>query len=254
MSLLTALITHHPAEQVARHVAYLEGLAPDVRVFVCHGGERADFDRLDGDRAIFVDDPHWRATNREQAYVGLLAALYERAVRDDRAIELVLLLEYDQLVLSGDFQERLADVAERSGAALVGKWASPRNDTNWPHFTRFRHDAAFDAYVRRVTRRDDPGRRLGCLGAGMLLRRDALAAYCEAAEQPHVYGELHVPTVIWHLGFEVADFDAYGDLYRAVRWRPEYGVDEAIALKRAGAAFVHPFKELDALDVIRSAE
>jgi hypothetical protein len=253
VALLTALITHHGAERVAGQLAYIESLAPGARVFVCHGGSRADFEALDGERAMFVDDPHWRAANREQAYVGLLSGLYERAVRPDPEIDLVLLLEYDQLVLSGDFEARLAAVAEASGAGLVGKWASQRNDTNWPHYTRFRHEERFNRYVERISKRDDPTRRLGCLGAGMLLRRDALAAYCDAAEEPHVYGELHVPSVIWHLGFEVADFDAYGDLYRAVRWRPEYGVDEAIALKRGGAAFVHPFKELAALDVIARA-
>ena len=253
MALLTALITHQRAEQVARQLAYLESLAPGTAVFVCYGGERSEFDRLDGDRAVFVDDRWWRASNREQAYVGLLGALHEAAVRDDPSIDLVLLLEYDQLVLSGDFEARLADVAARSGAGLVGKWAGPRNDTNWPHHIRFRDDEGFNSYVARVTRRDDPGARLGCLGAGMLIRRDALAAYCEAAAEPHVYGELHVPTVIWHLGFEVADFDAYGDLYSAVRWRPEYDVAEAIAHKRAGGVFVHPFKRLDAVDSISAA-
>jgi hypothetical protein len=200
-----------------------------------------------------VDDPRWRGANREQGYVALLGALYERRVRDDASIDLVHLLEYDQLVLSGDFDDRLASVVERSGAGLVGKWAGPRNDTNWPHFTRFRHDEAFNAYIERITRRDDPTSRWGCLGAGMLLRRDALEAYCAVADEPHVYGELHVPTVVHHLGFGVADFDAYGDLHAAVRWRPEYSVGEAIAAKRAGRAFVHPFKRLDLLDTIRDA-
>ena len=253
MSLLTALITHHPAEQVARELAHIESVAPGSRVLVCHGGARSEFERLDGDRALFVDDPWWRTANREQSYVGLLSGLHELAVRDDPTVDLVLLLEYDQLVLSADFEARLADVAERSGAGLVGKWAGPRNDTNWPHHTRFRRDERFNLYIERITQRDDPAVRLGCLGAGMLIRRDALAAYCRAAEEPHVYGELHVPTVVWHLGFEVADFDAHGDLYSAVRWRPEYGFDEAIAHKRAGGAFVHPFKALDALDAVRAA-
>src|SRR5437764_673216 len=47
------------------------------------------------------------------------------------------------------------------------------------------------------------------------------------------------------------DFDLYGDLYAAVRWRPEYGAEDAIAEKAAGRAFVHPFKELEALNRIR---
>jgi hypothetical protein len=35
-----------------------------------------------------------------------------------------------------------------------------------------------------------------------------------------------------------------------VRWLPEFGVEEARAAKRAGRSFIHPFKQIDALDAI----
>jgi hypothetical protein len=88
----------------------------------------------------------------------------------------------------------------------------------------------------------------------MLFTRDALAAFHAATrDAPHAYLELFVPTVVHHLGFEVADVDRLGDLYATVRWRPEFEVDEAIAAKRAGRAFVHPFKRIDALERIAAA-
>ena len=56
-----------------------------------------------------------------------------------------------------------------------------------------------------------------------------------------------MPTVIHHLGFDVEDIDSISDLYMSVRWPLEFSVEEAIAQKRAGRSFVHPFKRLDAL-------
>jgi hypothetical protein len=65
--------------------------------------------------------------------------------------------------------------------------------------------------------------------------------------------ELFVPSVLYHLGFDVVDVDAVSDLYSAIRWRPEFGLEETVAAKRAGRTFVHPFKLLDGLAAIRSA-
>jgi hypothetical protein len=54
----------------------------------------------------------------------------------------------------------------------------------------------------------------------MLFRRDTLEAFASVTDAPHAYLELFVPTVVYHLGFDVAD---------------------------------HPFKALDALDAVRAA-
>ena len=160
---------------------------------------------------------------------------------------LVYFIEYDHLILSAEFEARLAALADRSPAGLFAKHAGPRNDTNWPHFARFRHDEPFNRFVAQLSRRDDPERRFGALGNGMLFRREALEAYCAVGEMPHAYVELVVPTVVYHLGFDVVDVDAISDLYAAVRWRPEYTVDEALAARAAGRVFVHPFKQLELL-------
>jgi len=108
-----------------------------------------------------------------------------------------------------------------------------------------------------VVERDGGGEReeldvcaLGCLGDGMLLRREALRAYCATPSLPRTYVELQVPTVLYHLGFEIADVDALSDVYSTVRWRTEYTVQEAIALKRAGRTFVHPFRKVEEAEAI----
>jgi len=245
--ILTAIMTHLPPEQVRAQLDYLHALAPQSRFVVCHSGERGDFDRLDVPDAVFIDDPSMRGRDQDHSHNAIFTAVWERYARDDPAVSLVYFIEYDHLILSAEFEARLAALADRSPAGLFAKHAGPRNDTNWPHFARFRHDEPFNRFVAQLSRRDDPERRFGALGNGMLFRREALEAYCAVGEMPHAYVELVVPTVVYHLGFDVVDVDAISDLYAAVRWRPEYTVDEALAARAAGRVFVHPFKQLELL-------
>jgi hypothetical protein len=253
MTLLTAIITHLGSAQVRRQLDYLHRLAPESDFVVCHGGARRDFDELGLHEALHVEDHSLSGPSREQSYTEILRAVYERFVRDEPGIELVYFIEYDHLILSSTFEQRLVALAEHRAAGLFAKYASPRNDTNWPHFVRYRHDESINHFFEQISRRDDPGLRFGCLGSGMLFRRDALGAIAAVPDPPHAYVEMFIPSVTYHLGFDVVDVDAVCDLYAAVRWRPEYRLDEALAEESRGRCFVHPFKELEALDLIGSA-
>jgi hypothetical protein len=254
MALLTAILTHLDARLVEKQLSYLRAIAPGARFVICHGGTRADFDALEAPGALFIEDPSLRGPHFEQSLNGTLRAVYENLVRDDETIEHVYVIEYDHLILRGDFEQTLADLAERTGAGLLAKWASPRNDTNWSHYLRARKDAELNAFIAGISRRHDPGVRFGCLGTGLLFRRDAFSAFCMLDDPPSRYFELFVPTVIHHLGFEVVDVDAVADLYTAIRWLPEFDGAGAAAEQRAGRTFVHPFKQIDSVDAIRAAQ
>jgi hypothetical protein len=248
MAILTAVLTHLDPQRAARQLAYLRALAPEARFVLCHGGSRTDFEQLAVEDALFIEDPSLRGPNKEQSYNEVLTAVYQSCVRDDPAIELIYFIEYDQLILRADFEEELLALAQRSPAGLFAKHASPRMDTNWPHSVRYRNDERLMRFLAGISRREDRGQLWGCLGSGLLFLREALRDFSSVTDAPHAYLEMFIPTVVHHLGFEVANVDALGDLYADVRWQPSYGVEEAIAAKRAGRAFVHPFTEIDALD------
>jgi hypothetical protein len=251
MAILTAILTHQDAAAVERQRAYLRALAPSSRFVVCHGGRRADFEALDGEDILFIGDPSLRGDLYSQSYSDTLVAVHDAYVRDDPTVELVYLIEFDHLILRGDFERSLAELAERTGAGLIAKGAGTRNDTNWSHYVRYLGDERIARFFEAVSRRDDPAVRWGCLGSGMLFRRAALAAFCAAAaDAPPCYLELLVPTLVYHLGFDVVNVDALGDLYMTVRWRPEYTLEEAVGAQRAGRTFLHPFKQLDRLGEI----
>jgi hypothetical protein len=252
--ILTAIITHLDAPAVRRQLDYLRALAPGSSFVVCHGGRREDYEQLGLESAVFVEDPSLRGPSAQQSYTAILKGVHDAYVQDDESVELVYFAEYDQLFLRGDFERDLLALAERSAAGLFAKNARPRDDTNWPHLARVRHDPRLNSFIDRISVKNGAGPRWwGCLGSGMLFRRTALSAFCEVEDPPDAYLELFIPTVVHHLGFDVVDVDALGPLYAAVRWRPEYGVEEAIAHKRAGRTFVHPFKQVDALPEVSAA-
>ena len=250
MALLTAVVTHLPAPVVRKQLSYLRALAPDVRFVVCHGGKPADFDGLPADDAVWVDDPSLRGPHFDQSHNRTLRLVRDHFVADDASVDHVYFIEYDHIVLRGDFGATLTALAERTGAGLLAKAASPRNDTNWPHYLRARRNGALDAYVAAHSRRDDPAVRYGCLGTGMLFRRDAFDAFCALPSPPPAYFELFVPTMVHHLGFDVVDVDAVSDLYMDVRWLPEFDLDELRAARASGRTFAHPFKAVGRLGEI----
>jgi hypothetical protein len=253
MAVLTAILTHLDAGSVERQLAYLRSLSPGSRFVICHAGRRVDFDEVETRDALFIEDPSLRGPHFDKSLNEVLHVVYDRYVRQDSAIEHVYLVEYDHLILRPDFEQTLSALADETKAGLLAKNAGQRNDTNWSHYLRFRDDERLSRFIAGISTRDDDRVRWGSLGTGLLLRRDALTAFCSLSDPPPYYCELFVPSVMHHLGFEVVDVDAVSDLYMAMRWLPEFTVEEAVAEKRAGRSFVHPFKRLDALPVIRDA-
>ena len=235
MNQLNAVITHRPADETEQDLRALRELAPGSRFVVCYTGPRSEFERLED--AILLDDGWLAGAPRSyQSYHGVFAALAEHS------FDALYLIEYDHLVLDPGFEDALIDLAERTGAGFMGKNCVLRNGTNWPHYTRFRRDPELLEHLRRISTRDDPTVLFGTLGSGMWLSRDAFDSYLSLDAHPHSYGELYVPTVLHHLGHRLVDIDAFSDLYRHVRWEPEYELPEIIGLADDGVTFVHPVK------------
>jgi hypothetical protein len=249
---LNVLLTHQDAGAVDANVRYLQAVAPQARFVVAHGGRAEDCARVAYAEKVFVDDETLRGPPRtNQSYHVTLGAIHDAFVRDDPAIRSVYVLEWDHIVLRADFEAPLNALAERTGAAFLGKTCVERTATNWHHYTRYRRDEALLAHLRRHSVRDDPTRMFGTLGNGFWLTRAALEAYVALDERPLVYGELYVPTILYHLGFDVAEIG--GELYEHVRYEPEVTLAELLAIKRAGGWFAHPFKTAGALDRVLAA-
>jgi len=244
MSTLNVLVSHLPAPAVEEQLGLLRRIAPEARFVVAYGGEPPDFELIRDPHKALLADPSLSGPPRSfQSYSVALELILERWLRDDPEIDSVYLFEFDHLILRGGFERALLELAARTEADMMGKCCVERNGTNWHHYTRFRNDAELHEQLRRVTVRSDPGRIFGTLGNGMWLRRAAVEAYVAAAPHPRCYGEVYVPTLVHHLGFNVVDIDAHSRLYEPVRWEPEYSGAELARVRSAGATFAHPVKD-----------
>jgi hypothetical protein len=245
VSCLNVVLTHRPAAEVREQLEVYRTLAPTARVVACYTGPQSELALLEPEDAVGVDDDSLAGPARtHQSYHRVFEALHRHWIRDDPSIDALYLFEYDHLILDGGFEDALRELADRTGAGFLGKHCGVRNGTNWAHYTRFRRDERLLAHLRSLSVRDDPQRLYGTLGTGMWMSRAALESYVALRFHPPCYGELYVPTLLHHLGHRVVDIDAASDLYRAVRWEPEAGIEEIEELTRSGAFFVHPVKDL----------
>ncbi len=253
MATLHALITHQGGREVERSVELLQAVAPDSRVVVFHGGRREQFEEISLEEKVFLEDPDLRGAPRHlQSWTEVFERAWERWVRDDPEWDSLYLFEYDHLVLRADFEARLRELAAATRADFMGKNCVERTATNWEHYIRYRADPLLLEHLRRVSVREDPTTFYGCLGNGMWLSRRALGAYVAVNNHPPCYNETYVPTLMHHLGMKVVDVDAHSDLYRTVRWVPEFTVQEVIEIISDGGVFVHPVKDPTVGEALRT--
>lgn len=251
MGTLTTVLTHLDADRVHETIGLLESVTRKGHLLVFHAGKREDYERIEFEDKIFIDDPTLRGPERYlQSWSKLFEAAWWARFEGDERFDALYLIEYDHLILDPKFERRLADLAADTGADFLGKNCVDRTATNWEHYVRFRGDERLLAHLRRVSVREDRARLFGCLGDGMWLSREALRAYVHITGHPPCYCETYVPTLLHHLGFRVVDVDAHSDLYRHVRWIPTFGVDEVVTRFHEGATFLHPVKDRSAVRLL----
>jgi hypothetical protein len=248
MSTLIVLVSHLGPEAVEANVARLERVHQPGLVALCHGGQRADFDAAQVPKKVFTDDPGLRGPPATlQSYTAPLIEVYERFVAPRPDIDMVLVVEFDQVVLDRGFVPHMEALMESSGADVLGKGCCDRTGTNWWHRVRYRSDPALLAFLRAFSVREDPARLYGFLGTGFLIREAVLRRFAGLEHIEGVYNELYLPTVFHHLGFRLTDVDSLSGVYDHVRWSPPYTPDEVHELRRQGAMVVHPFKAPEGL-------
>jgi hypothetical protein len=232
---ITLVLTHLDADGVGAMLEHFERTAPGARVALLHGGRREDFDEIVYEPKLFVEDPSLRGPFEQQSYTEALTQAWHGLVAHDPSIDLVYFIEFDHIVLRGDYETALRQVMAHTGADFVGKNCSRRDHTNWPHVLRARN--ALGSRFAELW---------GCLGTGMLMTREALEAFAGFDHVPG-YLELYVPTVVRHLGFHVDDVDRFSDLYAHVNAPPEKDLAALRAARSEGHFFFHPFKRVEQL-------
>src|SRR5262249_43042300 len=129
---LTAVLTHLDAQRVHETVDFLRLVTGGNDVVVCHAGGYEDFERVEFEDKIFVDDPTLRGPERHlQSVSQVFEALWHTRFERDERLNSLYLIEYDHLVLDAGYDRRLRDLADATGADFLGKNCVDRTATNW---------------------------------------------------------------------------------------------------------------------------
>lgn len=246
MQILNVVVTHLAPEQVARHMELAEVYTPGIARVIAYGGQPALFDMLAFPNKFLLEDPSLRGPVINQCFNELFPKIWRWTQEHDTAFDFVHVTEYDHLILSGEYFERLAEAVERSGCDFLGKNCGLKANSNWMHLFRYREDPVLLDYLNRISVREDKTAICGTLGNGFTISRSALRAWAEAPEPPPFYNEVLFPTLTHHLGFKIGDIGSYSDLFRHVRWGPLWKAAEVQEMLQRGVPCCHPFKDIDA--------
>jgi len=247
MKIVHSILSHHRAETVDAMVAAYARMAPDVAFCIGYGGSRAEFERIGWKDAFYIEEPGLRGITEQQNYFPWLCAVADWVWSRGWQPECIHFSECDHLVLRSDYWAVLARTLERSGRDFLGKWCMDRSNTNEWARLHYRNNRELLGYLDGFSQRDDKTRLWGALGNGMLLRWPALDALTRTAGRIACFTEILVPSTVHHLGFALGDMDAYGNLYRWVRHRPEFLLEHVEAFLNQGAYCCHPFKAVERL-------
>jgi len=250
MQILHLVITHLSPELVARQLALVEAFAPGVPRLIAYGGPRASFDALPGPDKFPLEDESLRGPVISQCFNELFPKAWDYVKDHPIPFDFVHVTEYDHLILSRDYFERLAEMLERSASDFVGKGCGIKTNSNWMHLFRYREDPVLLGYLRQTSVREDKTTICGTLGNGFSISRRALQAMAELPNPPRIYNEVFFPTLVHHLGFGICDIGTHSDLFRNVRWGPLWTSGELREMLRTGAPCCHPFKDIPAAQAI----
>jgi len=242
-SVLNLILSHQPADNVARMVGWWQDYAPSESLLIAYGGTKTEFDAIQHKQKFFVDDPRLRTRDSQrelQSYTRLFQAAAEFLNSEGGKFRFIHFAEYDHVPLVPDLNRLQIERLGAEGADLLGFHLHRVDGTSSPHFLYHASNEKFASYWQKVSRRSEPEVILSMFGSGSFWNREAFRAVAAVEEPFPMYMEIYLPTLAHHLGFRVRDFTDQNRFVRALE--NEVGnIDEA---RKEGAWTLHPVKRL----------
>lgn len=213
--------------------------APPADALLALGGAEQDFRGVAHTQKIFVNDPRLRTRDHQREMQSYTAIFREASAwMRGRDFTHVHFCEYDHVPLAPDLNERqIARLASES-ADVIGCRVLRVDGTSDPHYLYHARNAAFHAFWKQETRRDDPSVVLSMFITGSVWTREAFDAVAAIEEPFPMYLEIYLPTLAHHLGFRIRDLPDQNPFVRNLGDMAE-SMDEA---REAGAWAIHPVK------------
>ena len=239
---LNLILSHQPARAVSTMIAWWKEYVPIESILIAHGGKRTDFEAIDHEQKIFVDDPRLRTKDHQrelQSYTRLFQAAAKFLDAKGEEWECVYFAEYDHVPLVRDLNKRQMARLSEERADVLGFHLHRVDGTSNPHFLYHVANDGFMRFWQSITRRAEASVVLSMFGSGSFWKRDAFCAVAKFDEPFPIYMELYLPTLAHHLGFRLRDFPDQNQFVRVLE-------NERCSIEQArlkGAWSLHPVKE-----------
>lgn len=237
---LNLILTHQPPEKVGELLSVWRGVSASEDILVAYGGPEGNFTAIQHSHKYFVQDPALRTKDHQrerQSY----AAIFQGAVpylSDD--ITHIYFAEFDHIPLVPDLKNRQLRRMEEERADVMAHQLRRIDRTNSPHYLYHVNDPEFSSFLGKISLRPDPHVVLSMLGTGSLWTKEAFAAIAGLNCPTKIYLELHMPTLVHHLGYRIR---SWGDQDAFVQNLPSPELTIANA-QSADSWTIHPIKNV----------
>ena len=220
-------------------VNYWTREVPGTDLWVVHGGDRNEFEKIDLPNKSFAEGARLRTRDHQrekQSYSSIFTIVAKEIIH--RRYRYIWFMEYDHIPLTALGPEYFSEKLQREQADVIGYRLNRIDQTISPHYLNHLVNPDFLNFWREISVRRDKSATLTMLGSGSFWCRGAFDAVANVNERTPIYLEIFFPSVAHHLGFRVREITEHN---RFVLPRPEKGVTiEAARLAKAWT--FHPHK------------
>lgn len=222
-------------------VNYWTREVPGTDLWVVHGGNRNDFEKINLPNKSYAEGARLRTRDHQrerQSYSSIFAIVAKEIIH--LQYRYIWFMEYDHVPLTPLGPDLLKEKLQREQADLVGYRLNRIDQTISPHYLHHLADPAFFNFWRDLSVRRDKTTILTMLGSGLFWCREAFDAVANVHETIPIYLEIFFPSVAHHLGFRVREVTEHNSF---VLPRPMKGITIEGA-RRAEAWTFHPHKTI----------
>jgi len=239
----SVLLTHQSPEMVKHMVDYwtkVSGAAP----YIVYGGTYENFSQLDtsisadwveDSRLVTKDHPRER-----QSYQKVFeSALKLVESHSGEPISHVFFTEFDQIPLTLEFFKKLENLTLNEECDIWFSGLKRIDGTNHPHWLYHEYSGELKGAVEQESVRLDKSAAMTAYGFGQLWSLDAFRSVASLPRYDHIYLELFLPTLAYHLGYRLGAID-FDTEFNIPGLHKEIDID---TLVQKGVTLIHPIKD-----------
>ena len=219
---------------------YWGELLPDVKLVLAYGGTQEEFDGIDWQDKVFIDDQTLRTKNHQRecqsytaVYRGVLGLL------SGRGFDRILLTEFDHVPLRSDYFNLLELARDEARADVMMYGLYQVNDIGHAHSLYHATKVLFFEQIERISLRSEKDVVFSSYGFGQYWQWEAFEEMAKVNDEVGCYLEIWAPTIAHHLGFRVKRIK---DVEKCNNYYGDF-TDRVEELKNRGGWCAHPVKK-----------